>query len=157
MKNVFFAVLTAICMTSILPAKAQEMKSAQWSAFGVLFNVPVDITIEDDSEEGFVLSNEDYYVNVQILDGEAMDKDAMTHEIKQIADDDQLQEQSPITKFNLPQFHGVQLHGTSEGEIYLYNYLMAKDESCGFFVTVIYNDKADEVPQKIIESFQLEE
>ena len=157
MKKIFFAVFSAICLVSILPVRAQEMKSTQWSAFGVSFKVPVDITVEDDSEEGYILSNEDYYVQVQILDGEAMDKDDMAEEIKQIAVDDQLQHQSAIAKFELPQFHGVQLQGTSEGEFYLYNYLMSKDESCGFFVTVIYNKKTDEIPLNIIKSFQLEE
>lgn len=157
MRNVFFAVFTALCLTSILPAGAQEMKSTQWSAFGVSFKVPADITIEEDSEEGYILSNEKYYINVQILDGEAMDKNAMAEEIKLVADDDNLEQQTPVAKFDLPQFYGVQLQGTSEGEIYLYNYLMAKDESGGFFVTVIYSDKADNIPSDIIKSFQLEE
>ena len=157
MRNVIFAVCTAFCLTSILPAGAQEMKSTSWSAFGVSFKVPADITIEEDSEEGYILSNEKYYVNVQILDGEAMDKNAMAKEIKLMADDDQLQNQSEVAKFELSQFHGVQLQGTSEGEIYLYNYLMSKDESCAFFVTVIYADKTDSMPTNIIKSFQLED
>lgn len=157
MKNVFFAIFIALCLTSILPADAQQMKLTSWSAFGVSFEVPADITIEDDSEEGYVLSNESYYINVQILNGEAMNKDVMAEEIKLVANEDQLQKQTAVTKFELPQFYGVQLQGTSEGEIYLYNYLMSKDEGSAFFITIIYGDKADKMPMDIVKSFQLED
>ncbi len=157
MRNVFFAVFTVFCLTSILPAGAQEMKLTLWSAFGVSFNVPADVIVEDDSEEGYVLSDQNYYINVQMLDGEAMNKDAIAQEIKHIADDDQLQNQTPVKKFDLPQFYGAQLQGTAEGEFYLYNFLMSKDESCGFLVTVIYKNKSDETPQKIINSFHLQD
>ena len=157
MRNVFFAVLTAFYLTSILPAGAQDIKPTQWSAFGVSFKVPADITIEEDSEEGYILSNDTYYVSVQILDGEAMDKKVMKKEIKHLADDDQLKEQTPVTSFNLPQFDGVQLKGISEGEFYLYNYLMAKDESCAFFVSVIYKQQDDSIPENIVNSFRLDD
>ena len=157
MKNIFFAVLTAFCLTSFLPAGAQNMKSTLWSAFGVSFMVPADVAIEDDSEEGYILSNDQYYVQVQLLDGEAMDKKAMAEEIKNMATDDQLKEQTSVNQFSLSKFYGAQLQGTSEGEWYLYNYLMAKDESCGFFVTVIYKDKNDKLPAQIIQSFELED
>lgn len=113
--------------------------------------------IEEDSEEGFILSNDTYYVNVQILDGEAMDKASMSTEIKHMADEDQLTEQSPVTKFELSHFHGVQLKGKNEGEFYSYNYLMSKDESGGFFITIIYPNSQDNTPEKIIKSFILED
>ena len=157
MRNLFVAVVAAFCLTSILPAGAQDLKSTSWSAFGVSFKVPTDVTVEDDSEEGYVLSNETYYISVQILDGESMNKDAMANEIKQLATEDQLNDQTPVKQFDLPQFHGVQLQGTSEGEYYLYSYLMSKDESGGIFVTLIYKDKADGIPCDIINSFQLDE
>lgn len=157
MRNVFFAVVAAFCLTFVLPANAQEMRTTLWSSFGVSLKVPTNITVENDSEEEYVLSNDDYYVNVQILDSKAMDKDAMSEEIKQVANDDQLSEQTPVRQFDLPQFHGVQLQGTTEGEFYLYNYLMSKDESCGFFITIIYKDKADKLPCDIVNSFQLQD
>ena len=157
MKNVFSAVVAVFCLIIVLPMNAQEMKRTSWTSFGVSFQIPTDMEVEDDSEEGYVLSNEKYYVNVQILDGEAMNKDAMAKEVKQIADDDQLGEQTPVKQFELAQFHGAQLQGTTEGEFYLYNYLMSKDESGGFFVTVIFKDKADLLPYTIIKSFQLED
>ena len=157
MRNVFFAVLTVFYLTSILPAGAQDLKSTLWSAFGVSFKVPADITIEDDSEEGYVLSNDTYYVSVQILDGEALDKKELAQEIKHLADDDQLQEQTPVQEFELPQFYGVQVKGLNEGEFYLYNFLMAKDESCGFLVSVIYNQQDDSIPDTIVKSFHLED
>lgn len=157
MKNVFLAVITVCCLVSILPANAQKMKSTRWSAFGVSFKIPSDFIIEDDSEEGYILSNDQYYVNVQILDGEAMNKKAIANEVRQVAVDDQLSELSTVKEFSLPKFYGAQLQGSIEGEWYLYNYLMAKDESCGFFVTVIYKDKNDKIPKQILESFELED
>lgn len=157
MRNVLIAVVAAFCLTSILPADAQNMRVTVWSAFGVSFKVPANVIIEDDSEEGYTLSDDTYYINVQILDGEAMNKDNMADEITQLATEDQLSNLTPVKQFDLPQFHGVQLQGTSEGEYYLYNYLMSKDEGGGFFVTVIYKDKADNLPSEIIKSFKLED
>lgn len=157
MRNVFLAAVAAYCLTAFVPATAQEMTKVSWSAFGVSFNVPTDLVVEDDSEEGYIVSNDTYYVNVQILDGEAMDKNAMATEIKQVADDDQLKNQSPVQQFDLPQFYGAQLKGMTEGEYCLYNYLMSKDDSGGFFVTIIFKDKEDVLPYKIIKSFKLAE
>ena len=90
-----------------------------------------------------------------MLEGESTDKNSLTEEVKQIANDDQLEEQTPVESFNLPQFYGAQLQGSSEGEFYRYTYLMSKDESGGFFVTIIFKDKNDTLPTNIIKSFQL--
>lgn len=157
MRNLFFTILTILCLTSILPAGAQDMKNTSWAAFGVSFKVPANISIEDDSEEGYILSDDTYYVNVQMLNGESMDKKVMKKEIKQMADEDQLTEQTSVNKFELPLFHGMQIQGKNEGEYYLYSYLIAKDESCGLFVTIIYKEKEDIIPQNIIKSFTLTE
>ena len=155
MKNVLVAVLAIICMACTPSVHAQDLKRMSWEAFGVSFNGPKDMIVEDDSEEGFVVSNDTYYVSIQILDGEAMNKNALVEEVKQVAEDDQLQDLSPVTSFELPQFHGAQLQGASEGEFYLYNYLMSKDESGGFFVTIIFKEKNDALPTNMIKSFQL--
>ena len=155
MKNVLVAVFTVCCMVFTLPINAQDLKRVSWEAFGVSFNVPENMVIEDDSEEGFIVSNETYYVSIQMLEGESTDKNSLTEEVKQIANDDQLEEQTPVESFNLPQFYGAQLQGSSEGEFYRYTYLMSKDESGGFFVTIIFKDKNDTLPTNIIKSFQL--
>lgn len=156
MRNLFITILTIVlCLSSILKAGAEEMKSTTWSAFGVSFKVPANISIEDDSEEGYILSNDNYYINVQMLNSEGMDRKAMKKEIKQMADEDQLVEQTPVSIFDLAHFYGMQLQGKNAGEFYLYNYLIAKDESCGLFITVIYKEKEDVVPHDIIKSFIL--
>ena len=61
MKNVLVAVFTVCCMVFTLPINAQDLKRVSWEAFGVSFNVPENMVIEDDSEEGFIVSNETYY------------------------------------------------------------------------------------------------
>lgn len=157
MKHLFGAVYAIFYLISILPAGAQDFKSAHWSAYGVKFQVPADISIEDDSEEGYVLSNEHYYISVQILDGEPVQKEMLKNELQHVANDDQLTQQTPILSFNLPHFYGVQLSGLSQEEYSLYAYLMAKDESCGFFVSIIYPQKEDQTPTTILKSFQLED
>ena len=157
MKKVLVAVLTVYCMVFAIPMNAFDLKRTSWEAFGVSFDAPKNMVVEVDSEEGFIVSNETYYVSVQLLDGEAMDKNALAQDVKQIAEDDQLQDQTQVIPFELPQFYGAQLQGSSEGEFFIYSYLMSKDGSGGFFVTIIFKDKDDILPENIIKSFQLQD
>ena len=63
-------VAVAACLLSLSTLTAQELKNTTWSSYGVSFRAPSDITVEDDSEEGYIVSNDTYYITVQLLDGE---------------------------------------------------------------------------------------
>ena len=50
MKHLF---LTLIAFFSVvLPAFAQNLKTTTWSSYGVSFQAPADLVVEDDSSEG---------------------------------------------------------------------------------------------------------
>lgn len=133
------------------------VKNTTWSSYGVSFQAPSDIAVEDDSEEGYIVSNDTYYITVQLLDGEGFKRSELTDELKNIAADDQVGEQSPVQSFETPQFYGVQLEGNCEGDACLYSYLLTKDESCGFYISILYKKKGDPIPGTILKSFKLED
>ena len=52
MKHLF---LTLIAFFSVvLPACAQNLKTTTWSSYGVSFQAPADLVVEDDSSEGYM-------------------------------------------------------------------------------------------------------
>ena len=69
----------------------------------------------------------------------------------------QVTSQSSVQSFELPQFHGVQLKGNCEEEKCVYSYLLAKDGSCGFYVSIVYRQENDKTPETILKSFHMEE
>lgn len=147
----------AACLFSLSSLTAQELKNTTWSSYGVSFQAPSDIAVEDDSEEGYIVSNDTYYITVQLLDGEGFKRSELADELKNIAADDQVGEQSPVQSFETPQFYGVQLEGNCEGDACLYSYLLTKDESCGFYISILYKKKGDPIPETILKSFKLED
>lgn len=153
MKNKISAAFAALCLT-VSPLEAQDLKTTTWSSFGVSFKAPSDITIEDDSEEGYIVSTPTYYITVQLLEGEGLKQSELASELKNIATDDEITEQSSVTEFELPQFYGVRLQGNCDTEQCLYCYLLAKDESCGFYVSITYREKNDKKTGRHTEQFQ---
>ena len=100
-------------------------------------------TIEDDSEEGFVISTPIYYITVQLLEGEGIQRSELAQELKNIAIDDEVTQQSKVTDFELTQFYGVQLRGNCESDQCLYSYLITKEDASGFYVSIVYTDPND--------------
>lgn len=156
MKNKVSATVAALCL-AVSSLEAQDLKTTTWSSFGVSFKAPSDITVEDDSEEGYIVSTPTYYITVQLLEGEGMKRSELASELKNIATDDEVTRQTPVTEFELPQFYGARLQGNCDTEQCLYSYLLAKDESCGFYVSIIYHEKDDKKPEDMLNSFKLEE
>lgn len=141
MKHLF---LTLIAFFSVvLPAFAQNLKTTTWSSYGVSFQAPADLVVEDDSSEGYIAGNDTYYLTIQLLEGEGLKKEELGQELKAIATDDEVTSQSSVQSFELPQFHGVQLKGNCEEEKCVYSYLLAKDGSCGFYVSIVYRQEND--------------
>ncbi len=150
-------VAVAACLLSLSTLTAQELKNTTWSSYGVSFQAPSNLIVEDDSEEGYIVSNDTYYITVQLLDGEGFKRDELSDELKNIATDDQVSDQSAVQSFETQQFYGARLEGNCEGEACLYSYLLSKDNSCGFYVSILYKQKEDTVPERILKSFKLED
>lgn len=147
-------ILMALSATTLY---AQTLQPFTWQAYGVSFKAPAGYTIEDDSEEGLILSTPTYYITVQLLEGESFQRSELTQELKNIAADDEVTRQSKVTDFELPQFYGVQLTGDCESDKCLYCYLLTKDNTSGFYVSILYSDSTDTLPETILKSFTLEE
>ncbi|MBS1436276.1 MAG: hypothetical protein HP007_00615 [Bacteroides sp.] len=155
MKQLFFILIAFF--TVAVPAVAQQLKTTRWDSYGVSFKAPSDLTVEDDSSEGYLAGNDTYYLTIQLLEGEGMKKEELGQELKAIATDDEVTSQSDVQSFELPQFHGVQLKGNCEEEKCVYSYLLAKDGSCGFYVSIVYRQENDKTPETILKSFHMEE
>lgn len=155
MKQLFFILIAFF--TVAVPAVAQQLKTTRWDSYGVSFKAPSDLTVEDDSSEGYLAGNDTYYLTIQLLEGEGMKKEELGQELKAIATDDEVTSQSSVQPFELPQFHGVQLKGNCEEEKCVYSYLLAKDGSCGFYISIVYRQENDKIPETILRSFSMEE
>lgn len=156
MRKKIFAAMAVLALTAF-STNAQTLKSTTWKAYGVSFKAPAGFNVEDDSEEGYIISTPTYYITVQLLEGEGILRSELSQELKNIATDDEVTNQSPVTTFELPQFYGAQLKGNCETEQCVYSYLLSKDGSSGFYVSITYTDKKDNTPEAILKSFTLEE
>lgn len=156
MKSKLFAAL-AISSFFISGMNAQGLQSTTWQSYGISFKAPHGFQTEEDSEEGYIISTPTYYITVQLLEGEGFKKSELEKELKLIATDDEIGNQTPVRSFELPQFYGVSLSGNCEQEQCLYSYLMTKDGASGFYISIVYSDKKDLLPEKMLKSFTLEE
>lgn len=156
MRRKGFAALAALSFT-VCQLNAQELKTTQWTAYGVSFKAPSNISVEDDSEEGYVVYNDTYYITVQMLDGEGIKRSELASELKHIATDDEVAEQTPVKTFELPQFYGVQLEGKCDTDRCIYSYLLTRDGGSGFYVSIVYKQENDPNPELMLKSFSLEE
>ena len=82
----FFLFIVAVCM--YLSVSAQAMAPITWTAFGLTFNAPKGILVEEDTEDTFLLNNARFYITIQSLDSEDMTKEDMNELLKGLADDD---------------------------------------------------------------------
>lgn len=100
MKHLF---LTLIAFFSVvLPAFAQNLKTTTWSSYGVSFQAPADLVVEDDSSEGYIAGNDTYYLTIQLLEGEGLKKEELGQELKAIATDDEVTSQSSVQPLSCP-------------------------------------------------------
>ena len=136
---------------------AQALAPISWTAYGLTFDAPRGILVEEDTEDTFLLNNSRFYISLQSLDSEDMTKEEMTELLKGLADDDGVQEQSPIESFDLKQFHGIWLKGRAEEDSCYYACLMTKDAGSVFCISIIYNRIDAKVVERILKSFKMEE
>ncbi|MBQ8442248.1 MAG: hypothetical protein IJX29_02670 [Bacteroides sp.] len=151
----FFLSLVAVCM--YLAVSAQALAPITWTAFGLTFNAPRGILVEEDTEDTFLLNNSRFYITIHSLDSEDMTKEDMNELLKGLAEDDGVENQSEVKAFDLPQFHGIYLSGVAEGDPCRYACLMTKDAGSVYYISIIYNRTDDKVVDRILKSFKMEE
>lgn len=150
-----FLLLMAACL--YLSVSAQTLAPITWTAFGLTFDAPKGILVEEDTEDTFLLNNARFYISLQSLDSEEMSKEDMPELLKGLADDDEVQQQSEVKTFDLKQFHGVWLKGLAEEEPCYYACLMTKDAGSVYYISIIYNRVEDRMVERILKSFKMEE
>ena len=136
---------------------AQALAPISWTAYGLTFDAPRGILVEEDTEDTFLLNNSRFYISLQALDSDDMTKEDMTELLKGLADDDGVQEQSVVESFDLKQFHGIWLKGIAEEDPCYYACLMTKDAGSVFCISIIYNRIDAKVVERILKSFKMEE
>ena len=154
MKRLFFLLMAACLYLSV---SAQALAPITWTAFGLTFDAPKGILVEEDTEDTFLLNNARFYISLQSLDSEEMSKEYMPELLKGLADDDEVQQQSEVKTFDLKQFHGVWLKGLAEEEPCYYACLMTKDAGSVYYISIIYNRVEDRMVERILKSFKMEE
>ena len=150
-----FLFLAAVVWTVVM--NAQALAPISWTAYGLTFDAPRGILVEEDTEDTFLLNNSRFYISLQSLDSEDMTKEDMTELLKGLADDDGVQEQSVVQSFDLKQFHGIWLKGIAEEDPCYYACLMTKDAGSVFCISIIYNRIDVKVVERILKSFKMEE
>lgn len=151
----FFLFLTVVCLCLI--ANAQALVPTTWTAYGLTFEAPKGILVEEDTEDTFLLNNSRFYITIHSLDSDDMKKEDLSELLKGLADDDGVQKQSEVVSLDLTQFHGIYLKGVVEEDPCFYACLMTKDAGSVFYVSVIYNRTEDKVVERILKSFKMEE
>ena len=154
MKRLFLFVVTACLYLSV---SAQNLVPITWTAFGLTFDAPKGILVEEDTEDTFLLNNARFYISLQSLDSEDMAKDDLPKLVKGLADDDEVKQQTEVKTFDLEQFHGVWLKGIAEVDPCYYACLMTKDAGSVYYISIIYNRVEDKVVERILKSFKMEE
>ena len=116
---------------------AQTLSPISWTAYGLTFDAPEGIVVEEDTEDTFLLNNGHFYISLQSLDSEDMTQEDLNELLKGLADDDGVQEQSKIESFDLKQFHGIWLKGKTEEVPCYYACLMTKDAGSIYYISII--------------------
>lgn len=154
MRKILF--LMFLCI-SCLAMDAQTLVPTTWTAYGLTFEAPKGILVEEDTEETFLLNNSKFYITIQSLDSDGMTKEDLSSVLKDYANDDGVKDQSTIQAFELPQFYGSYLSGACEEDHCFYACLMTKAAGSGFYISIIYAKGEEANAEKILKSFKMEE
>ena len=151
----FFLFLVVACLYVV--TNAQVLVPTTWTAYGLTFEAPKGILIEEDTEDTFLLNSSRFYISVHSLESDDMKKEDLEDLLKGLADDDGVQKQSDIVTIDLELFHGLYLKGIAVEDPCYYVCLMTKDAGSVFYVSIIYNRTDDKVVEKMLKSFKMEE
>ena len=154
MKRFLLFVLAVCCF---IVTDAQNLTPISWTAYGLTFDAPKEILVEEDTEDTFLLNNSRFYITIHSLESDDMKKEGLPELLKGLADDDGVQNQSEVATWDLEQFHAVWLKGIAEEDPCYYVCLMTKDAGSVFYVSVIYNRTDDKIVEKMLKSFKMED
>lgn len=154
MKRTFLILLT--CCLSIL-MNAQNLVPTSWTAYGLVFDAPSGIRVEEDTEDTYLLNSSRFYITLQALDSDDITQGELDDLLIALAKDDGVKNLSAITNYDLPQFHGLYLTGVLEEDPCYYACLMTKDAGSIFLISIMYNRTEDQVVERILKSFKMEE
>lgn len=136
---------------------AQVLVPITWTAFGLTFNAPKGILVEEDTEDTFLLNNSRFYITIHALDSDDIVKDDLPGLLKELANDDGMLEQSKISDVDMEQFHGVLMTGVVEEDPCYNVCLMTKDAGSVFYISILYNRTDSKVVESILNSIKMEE
>lgn len=112
--NLKFLVVLILALGAVSVSSAQALQKVKWKAYGVQFNAPVGFVVEDDSEDGYIISTKEYYITVQLLEGDGIKRSELAKDLKNVATDDEVTQQTKVESFETPQFYVVWLKGNCE-------------------------------------------
>ena len=127
--------LFLIAVIGTIAMNAQALAPISWTAYGLTFDAPKGILVEEDTEDSFLLNSSRFYISLQSLDSEDMTKEDLGELLKGLADDDGVRGQTKVESFDLKQFHGVWLKGKAEEDPCYYACLMTKDAGSVFYIS----------------------
>ena len=153
-RKLFLFLMVVVCTVTM---NAQSLVPISWTAYGLTFDAPKGILVEEDTEDTFLLNSSRFYISLQSLDSEDMVHEDLNELLKGLADDDGVQEPSPIESFDLKQFHGIWLKGKAEEDPCYYACLMTNVAGSVFYISIIYNRTDDKVVEKMLKSVKMEE
>ena len=137
---------------------AQVLTPITWTAYGITFNAPKGILVEEDTEDTFLLNNAHFYITVHSLDSEGIEMGELGELLKGLADDDGVLEQSEVVEMDIPQFYCRYLMGkTEEKGSCCYACLMTKDAGSAFYISIIHELADSKIVEKILKSVKMEE
>ncbi len=152
----FFLFFVILCLYAV--CEAQTLSSITWTAYGITFDAPKGILVEEDTEDTFLLNNAHFYITLHSLDSEDMEMGEMGELLKGLADDDGILQQTKIEEIDISQFHCQYLMGeTEENDSCCYACLMTKDAGSAFYVSIIHKHLDDKLVKRILKSFKMEE
>lgn len=140
-----------------LVADAQTLVPTSWTAYGLVFDAPKGIRVEEDTEDTYLLNSSRFYITLQALDSDDITRGELSDLLIALAKDDGVKDLTPIVNYDLPQFHGLYLTGVLEEDPCYYACLMTKDAGNIFLISIMYNRTEDKTVESILKSFKMEE
>lgn len=154
MKRIYL-IGVALCLSLVV--NAQSLVPISWTAYGLVFDAPRGIRIEEDTEDTFLLNNNHFYITLQTLDSDEITREELNALLIGLAKDDGVEGLSSVVDYDLPQFQGIYVKGTSGEDSCYYVCLITKDAGSMFLITILYNRTEEQSVDKILKSFKMEE
>ena len=154
MKRIYLIGMT-LCLSLVV--NAQSLVPISWTAYGLVFDAPRGIRIEEDTEDTFLLNNNRFYITLQTLDSDEITREELNALLIGLAKDDGVEGLSSVVDYDLPQFQGIYVKGTSGEDSCYYVCLITKDAGSMFLITILYNRTEEQSVDKILKSFKMEE